>query len=66
MTEGTYQMADAYNEKKKSPTLWIILGILAVVVICCCCLVILTVLIIGIASFSVDPYFYFSPLLSLI
>ena len=65
MTEETYEMVDA-SEKKGSKTLWIILGIAAVVIICCCCVVILAALIIGITSFTSDPYYFFSPLLSLV
>jgi len=65
MTEETYEMADA-SGKTGGRTLWIILGIVAVIIICCCCVVILTAIIIGIASFTADPYYYFSPLLSLV
>ena len=65
MAEETYEMTDAV-EKKGSKTLWIILGIAAVVIICCCCVVILAALIIGIASFTSDPYYFFNPLLSLV
>lgn len=65
MSEETYEMADA-TTKKGSRTLWIILGIAAVILICCCCVVILAAIIIGITSFTTDPYYYFSPLLSLV
>jgi len=65
MTEEVYEMADA-PEKKGGRTLWIILGIAAVIIICCCCVVILAAIIFGVANFTTDPYYYFSPLLSLV
>jgi len=65
MSEETYEMVDA-SEKKGSRTLWIILGIAAVIIICCCCLVFLVAIIVGITTFATDPYYYFSPLLSLV
>ena len=54
------------SSKQGSRTLWIILGIAAVILICCCCVVIVGALVVGISSYTIEPYRYFSPLLSLI